>query len=180
MAFNSTVKHYAKALVEMGLENQCYEALIADLVDVDNKINENLEFKKYLTDKHVSFEKKQQAVKTTFQDFVGGKTYNFLFILIKDGKLLNLSSILKEAEKTHLKTQDLFEAIVESVIPLTANQTKKIQEKLSRLVSQKLIIKNIINPDLIGGLKIFLGDTEVDASIRGKILRLKKKIEDYE
>ena len=46
MAQTSTIKHYAKALVELGIENQCYDALVADLVDVDAKINENLEFKK--------------------------------------------------------------------------------------------------------------------------------------
>jgi F-type H+-transporting ATPase subunit delta len=180
MAQNSTIKHYAKALVELGLENQCYEALVADLVDVDNKINENLEFKKYLTDKHVTFAQKKEALKNTFQDFVGDKSYNFLYLLIKDSRLLDLSSILKESEKTHLKTRDLFEAVVESVIPLTAPQTKQLHEKLSKAVSQKIIIKNIINPELIGGLKIYLGDTEIDASIKGKILRLKKKIEDYE
>ena len=70
--------------------------------------------------------------------------------------------------------------MVESVIPLTVAQEKKIQEKLSQTIKQKLITKNIINPEIIGGLKIFLGDTEIDGSIRGKILRLKKKIEDYE
>jgi len=180
MAQSSTIKHYAKALVELGLENSCYEALFTDLTDVDQKINENLEFKKYLTDKHVSFSKKQEALKNTFQDFISDKTYNFLFILLKDGKLLELSSVLKEAAKTHLKSQDLFEVVVESVIPLSAEQEKRIQKKLSESISQKLIIKNIINPEIIGGLKIFLGDTEIDGSLRGKILRLKKKIEDYE
>lgn len=180
MAQSSTIKHYAKALVELGIENQCYEALVADLIDVDDKINENLDFKKYLTDKHVTFVKKQKALKNTFQDFIGDKTYNFLCLLIKDEKLLELSSILKEADKTHLKSQDLFEVLVESVIPLSASQEKKITEKLLQSVQQKLIIKNIINPEIIGGLKIFLGDTEIDGSIRGKILRLKKKIEDYE
>jgi len=180
MAQSSTIKHYAKALVELGLENSCYEALFTDLTDVDQKINENLEFKKYLTDKHVSFRKKQEALKNTFQDFISDKTYNFLFILLKDGKLLELSSVLKEAAKTHLKSQDLFEVVVESVIPLSAEQEKRIQKKLSESISQKLIIKNIINPEIIGGLKIFLGDTEIDGSLRGKILRLKKKIEDYE
>jgi len=180
MAQSSAIKHYAKALVELGLENSCYEALFTDLTDVDQKINENLEFKKYLTDKHVSFSKKQEALKNTFQDFISDKTYNFLFILLKDGKLLELSSVLKEAAKTHLKSQDLFEVVVESVIPLSAEQEKRIQKKLSESISQKLIIKNIINPEIIGGLKIFLGDTEIDGSLRGKILRLKKKIEDYE
>lgn len=180
MSQTSTIKHYAIALVEMGIENQCYEALVADLVDVDAKINENLEFKKYLTDKHVAFAKKRESLKHSFQDFISDKTYNFLYLLIKDGKLLALSSILAVATKTHLKSQDLFEIIVESVIPLTAAQEKKIQEKLSQTIKQKLITKNIINPEIIGGLKIFLGDTEIDGSIRGKILRLKKKIEDYE
>src|SRR3989339_1971334 len=179
MSQTSTIKHYATALVELGIENQCYEALVADLVDVDSKINENLEFKKYLTDKHVTFTKKQEALKNTFQDFISDKTYNFLYLLIKDGKLLDLSSILKIAAKTHLESQDLFEVMVESVIPLTVAQEKKIQEKWSQRIKQKLITKNIINPEIIGGLKIFLGDTEIDGSIRGKILRLKKKIEDY-
>lgn len=177
---SSTIKHYAKALVELGIENQCYDALVSDLIDVDEKINGNLEFKKYLTDKHVTFAEKRKVLHDIFQDFIAEKTYNFLFLLIKDGRLLELSSILKEAAKTNLKRQELFEVIVESVVPLSAEQEKKIEIKMAQTLNQKLIIKNIINPEIIGGLKIYLGDTEIDGSIRGKILRLKKKIEDYE
>lgn len=174
------IKHYAKALVEMGDEFGCWDELVADLESVDEKINENLDFKKYLTDRQISFEKKKESVKVVFQDFISQKTYNFIYLLLKNNKLLALTSIIETAKKQNLKEKDLFEVIVESVVPVTAKQEKKILEILSKKMESKLVLKNVINADLIAGFKIFIGDTEIDSSIQGKVMRLKQKIENYE
>jgi F-type H+-transporting ATPase subunit delta len=174
------IKHYSKALVEIAHENNCWDEILADLESVDDKINENLDFKKYLDDRQVSFEKKQEALKTVFQDFISSRTYNFVYLLLKSGKLLSLSSILELARKHDLKEKDLMEIIVESVIPLTPKQEKKIVKILSEKVGAKLILKNLINKELIAGVRIFFGDTEIDSSLQGKIVRLKQQIENYE
>jgi len=176
----ASIKHYAKALVEIAHENSCWDELLADLESVDVKINENLDFKKYLTDRQVSFEKKKEALETVFQDFISKKTYNFVYLLLKSGKLLSLSSIIELAKKQNLKDKDLLEVIVESVVELSPKQEKKILEVLSEKIGAKLILRNIINKELIAGVKIFFGDTEVDSSLQGKIIRLKHQIENYE
>lgn len=171
-------KHYAKALVDLGDESSCLTELVKDLRGVDEKINANLDFKKYLINRHIEFGKKKKALNVVFQDFIGQKTYNFIYLLIKDGKLDYLSSILAVASKISLQKKDLSEVLVESVIPLTPDQEKKIEKKAKAMVGGKLILKNIINKDIIAGVRIFIGDMEIDGSLRGKILRLKNKIEE--
>mgnify|MGYP002641330102 CR=1 FL=1 len=174
------IKHYSKALVEIAHENNCWDEILADLESVDDKINENLDFKKYLDDRQISFEKKKEALKTVFQDFISNRTYNFIYLLLKNNKLMSLSSIVEFAKKHDLKERDLMEVIVESVVALSPKQEKKIVEILSEKMGAKLILKNIINKDLIAGIRIFFGDTEIDSSLQGKILRLKQETEYYE
>jgi len=176
MAVNTT-KKYSQALVEICRDNNCWDEMLADLQDVSSKLNETLELKRFLNDNQVELSQKQAALKTVFRDFIGQKTYNFLFLLIKAKKLSFLDTIILQAQKLNLEIAGLNELIVESAIPLTAIQEKELKLALEHKYEKTLFIKNIVNRELIGGVRIFLGDITIDSSILGKIERLKRKIE---
>ena len=65
-------------------------------------------------------------------------------------------------------------AIVTTAIPLSTEMEKTILEKINTLTSNEVSIKNIINPDIIGGFILRLGDIQYDASILQKIQTLKR------
>ncbi|OGF31640.1 ATP synthase F1 subunit delta [Candidatus Falkowbacteria bacterium RIFOXYC2_FULL_36_12] len=169
-------KHFAKALTRLGREKGILEQLLADLTDVSEKLNANLELKQYLTNPHISFTDKKKALKVVFQDFISEMTYNFIFLLLKSKALLTLDSIIAEARKNNLDEDSIFELNVESVVPLTAKQEKTLKQLFSIKLEQQIIVKNIINKHLIGGLRLQLGDKVVDSSVIGKISRLQSKI----
>jgi F0F1-type ATP synthase delta subunit len=77
---------YSKALLETGKESGMLDQLIADLETVCEKINENIELKKLLASLQVTFTEKKEILKAIFQDFISEKTYNFIFVLIKNNK----------------------------------------------------------------------------------------------
>lgn len=171
------LKHYAKALVEIAIENNCWDQLLADLKDVSGKLNEELEFKRYLLDKNVGITRKREALEKIFKDFISKRTYNFLLLLIRDEQLLYLDSVLALAEKMNMETGGLREVTVESVVALTPKQEKALEKVVSEKFDRPVVIKNIINPALLGGIKVTVGDTELDSSMQGKIARLRSKIQ---
>ena len=173
-------KHYARSLVEIGQECGCFDELIADLIDVDEKINLHLDLKTFLLDKQVTLKKKSAALADIFKDFISQRTYNFILMLIRAGKLNYLSEIILQAKKLNLNNRQLAEVIVESVIPLSPEQ----EEKIAALVKEKLkgdvVLKNVVNEKILGGLRLKIKDTVIEGSLFGKIARLKKKIEEIE
>jgi len=168
-------KFYAKALAELGIQYGILDDLLADLEDAAEKINANLDFKRYISDPQIDFENKKKALQAVFQDFISEKTYNFLYILIKDKKFKYLDQIIEKSKEQKKIKENLAEAVVESVVPVSNDQQEQIKRLLSEKINKRILLKNLIKPELIAGLRISLKDTVIDSSVLGKLDRLKKK-----
>jgi len=173
-------KHYAKSLVAVGQEGNCFNEIYDDLKDVSEKLDVNLDLKKALLNKRVSFSRKQEVLRQVFQDFIGARTYNFLFLLLQHEKLAWLNEILLLARQMNLLAADTLEVTAETAVPLSADQAKAILQVLKQKISVNAILRNVINDKLVGGLKLKIHDTIIDSSVFGKIFRLKEKIEKFE
>ena len=170
------LKHYSKALLELGKQYNILDEILADLEDVSEKLNTNLDLWKYLLDPQIKMPRKKQALKAVFQDFISEKTYNFLFILIKDKKLAYLDQIIKDVHEKRKDEEDVLEAFIESVVPVESKQEEVIKTILAEKTNKTIVIKNLIEPELIGGLKITIGDIVIDSSVQGKLDRLNRNI----
>jgi F-type H+-transporting ATPase subunit delta len=173
-------KKLAEALVRVGREQSVFDSLVQDLESTSEKINENLELKRYLTDQHVLLRDKRTALATVFQDFISARTYNFLMLLIKSKKLEYLDEILSVSRKLYLQVDDVQEVVIESVVVLSPEVEKNLNDILMKKLNRPLVLRNMINPDLIGGLRIFIGDRVIDSSLRGKLDRLQETINKIE
>ncbi|HMB25939.1 MAG TPA: ATP synthase F1 subunit delta [Patescibacteria group bacterium] len=172
-------KHFVKSLVELGKQENCLEQILLDLEDVDKKIDQNIEFKSFLNNKQVDIEKKKQALKSVFSDFISLKTYNFLYLLIKNNKLNYLSEILEQAEELNREYESVELAEVESAFKLSQDQEVEIKAILEDKIKKQVIIRNKVNPEIIAGLNIKIKDTVIESSILSRIKRLEEKIKKF-
>lgn len=170
------LKHYVAALIKIGKEQGIFDQLLVDLQSAAQKINENSDLKRYLTDSHVSMDLKKKSLTLVFQDFISERTLNLLLLLIKEKKLGFLDQIIFLAQKNYHRQEDIKEVFVETVVPLTTEQEKQLTSVLAEKFNMKILMKNLINENIIGGMIVTVGDQVFDGSIRGKIANLKKKI----
>ncbi len=171
------IKHFVKSLVEVGLENDCFDNLLVDLKEVEEKISTNIELQRYLNDSQVGLRNKQKALTAVFEDFISKHSYNFIFLLLKNNRLNWLSQIIEDSAKFNLHKRELTEIICESVVPLPAKKQLELQELFMEKLKGKVVFRNVLNEKILGGLRIRIGDSVVDSSLAGKIMRLKEKIE---
>lgn len=66
------------------------------------------------------------------------------------------------------------EVLVESAVQLTATEGQRISTGLAEDYGDRLTIRFVTNPDLIGGLRIKVGDDVLDGSVKGRLDRLAK------
>jgi F-type H+-transporting ATPase subunit delta len=107
---------------------------------------------------------------------VGNKTKRFLLLLVENARLMLLPEILEFLPALWNEEQGIATFEVSSVIPLNANQKKRLEEKLSQLEKRPVALSYRLNPSLIGGLSIRKGNIVYDASIQGDLERIKQKI----
>jgi F-type H+-transporting ATPase subunit delta len=101
----------------------------------------------------------------------------FTSLLIKKNYFRHVDSVIKEAEKLLDKRQGVLRIFTESAFPLDGETEKRISEEIKRSTGAKEIFaEQKINPELIGGYRLRIGDEIIDASIRLQLKLMAKEL----
>ncbi len=103
---------------------------------------------------------------------VAKRVNGFLKILEKNNDLGNIGKIIKEFEKYEKKQKGVQDVEIISAAPLANDLRKQVLDA----VGDKNDIKEIVNPDLLGGVIVTVGDTMIDGSLRKKLKELSKAL----
>lgn len=97
---------------------------------------------------------------------------NFVKVLAENRRLAFLPDISALFEESRNRHDDVLEARIDSAFPLTDNQVKEIVSILKSRYGKGIKASTHVNPELIGGVSIQIGDEVIDASVRGKLATL--------
>ncbi|MEK4027723.1 MULTISPECIES: F0F1 ATP synthase subunit delta [Bacillaceae] len=176
MSDSVVAKRYALALFKIAKEHQQLQQIGEELQVVKAVFQENKNLLPLLDSPKLTIEEKQALIKNAFSE---ASTYvtNILMLLISRHREGDIIAVVDAYTNLAHEEQGLAEATVESVRPLTDEETKQISTQFAKKVGkQALEITNIINPQLLGGLKVRIGNRIFDGSLRGKLDRLEKQL----
>jgi F-type H+-transporting ATPase subunit delta len=97
----------------------------------------------------------------------GGR--NFVQVLVANGRLTVIPEIRTLFEQLKLEQQGVLEAEIHSAFSIDAEQVKQLVARLEAKYQRKVRARVSIDPQLIGGVKIVVGDKVVDATVRGRL-----------
>ncbi|MDX1945066.1 MAG: ATP synthase F1 subunit delta [Pirellulaceae bacterium] len=164
---------YAKALV--GAADKLGQA--ADVIEelgsvVDDVLDKLPTFDQALASPRITLEEKLALIDRAFAGKMSATLLNFLKVVAKHERLDCLRAIRRAAEKLYNQMQGLVEVTVETASPLNNQLAQKIVGRLTQLLGKQVVLATEINPDLLGGLVVRVGDTVYDASLAGQLSRM--------
>lgn len=174
---NSTVaKRYAQALFELAQQQQILAEVGADLAELKAVIHNSPELLTLLAVPKLSSERKKQLVAEVFAN-VHPVVLNTLYVLIDKKRIADISSLVDAYVVLAASAQGIAEATVFSTRELTDEERTSISTSFAQLVGkQALNITNVIDPSLLGGVRIQIGNHIYDSSIVSKLDRLKREL----
>jgi F-type H+-transporting ATPase subunit delta len=98
---------------------------------------------------------------------------NFLRTVIDNGRLAALPVVASQFHELASRSQGVAEASVESAFPMDAAQLNELLVSLEKRFGQKLTATVHIEPSLIGGVRVTVGDEVLDTSVRARLDRMK-------
>lgn len=110
---------------------------------------------------------KRAGIGNTPEEFM-----NFLTVLARAERLVLLPEIAKGFGALLQKERKQVDAYVVSARPLTNEQRQALQKRLAGVTQSIVILHDHVDPSLIGGATIHVGDKFIDGSVRGKLARL--------
>jgi F-type H+-transporting ATPase subunit delta len=178
MSDHRAASRYAKALFDLAEDRQRLDPLRADLRTLDALLNSSPELRKFLENRMISPTRRLEILGELFgkQGQAEPLLTTFLLFLEEKRRLSLLPTILAEFEARYEKSRSILRVRVTSARPLAEAQLQSIQQRLAARHHQQIIAETAVDPDLIGGFQIQIGDEVLDCSIETQLQKLNRKL----
>ncbi|MFC4558075.1 F0F1 ATP synthase subunit delta [Virgibacillus kekensis] len=175
---NDTVvaKRYADALFQLGSEKAATDVLVEEFRTVKDIFQDDKKLQAFLQHPRISNEKKKQFIDEVFKSF-SKDVVNTLKILIERHRIGLITSIVDFFVQLVNDAQGIAEATVYSVRELSDTEKEQLQNTFAKRFNKKAIkLENVVDPSIIGGIKVRVGNTIYDGTISGKLQRIERNI----
>ena len=161
---------YANALADVALAQGAADAAQKQLGDFAAAFGVSAELRNFLTSPGVPSEAKHEVIEKIAGRIGAGKIIrNFLFVIVDHQRTHILPEIVASFEEVIRQRQGIAEAEISSAIELSAAQKKRFAQTLERLTGKKIEAKYSLDPALLGGAVVRVGDTIYDGSVRSSL-----------
>ena len=101
---------------------------------------------------------------------------NFMLLTAEKGRAGQIEEIQREFERLAAAEERRLEVELTTAVELDADEEKRILEQIERASGRKVDATRTVDPDLIGGVVLQAGSLRVDASVRGRLERLRREL----
>jgi F-type H+-transporting ATPase subunit delta len=176
MSKNGVAKRYALALIELAKEHNLYGQFDLELAEVKKVFETNDDLHLVLSNPKIRKESKKQLIQEAFVN-VSPFIVNTLKLLIDRHRQSIVSDMIDEYQTLSNEARNVASATVYSVRELTDVEKATLSSVFAAKVEKSaLIINNIVDSTLIGGVKIRIGNRIFDGSVSGKLERLGRQL----
>ncbi|MBP7219949.1 MAG: ATP synthase F1 subunit delta [Paludibacteraceae bacterium] len=165
---------YAKAIIENAVSNGRADAVNQDMNLILSTVSSNEELQHFLISPVVKPQEKYTAIVEIFAA-VQPDTKG-LFLLLKENKRFEiLAEIAQQYNAQHDVLNGIEVAKVTTAFPITPDLEAKVLAKIKEFSMSKITIENIVDPAIIGGFILRIGDQQYNASVSNRLQELKRE-----
>jgi F-type H+-transporting ATPase subunit delta len=166
---------YARAILDIAHDKGVATEVNNDMATISATINGNAELSTFIANPTTRVEVKNSAIAEIFADV--NPTTKGLFQLLHENKRFEiLSAIASEYNKLFEVMNGMEKAIVTTAIPMDKDLEAKVMSKILTFSNKKIIIENIVDPAIIGGFILRIGDQQYNASVANRLQVLKREL----
>ena len=177
MAHTKAASRYAKSLLGLVAEKGNLEEAFNDMLLIKKTCAENSELVTLLKSPVVNTEKKQNILSSIYSKNVSDVTMLFLNLITKNRREGVLPEIADAFIAQYKTLKGITTALVTSAAVLSDSAKKRIEEVVQKEVGGAVELATEIDPALIGGFVLRIGDKQLDTSILSQISVLKRELE---
>jgi len=168
---------YANALADIVLQQGAAEPTRNQLADFDAAYQQSAELRNFMASPAVSREAKHGVIEKLVARLGASRMIrNFLFVIVDNQRTHLLPEIAVSFEEVLRQRQGIAEAEVLSAVPLNDKQKTALLRNLESVTGKKIQAHYSLDPALLGGAVVRIGDTIYDGSVRNQLNRLRERL----
>ena len=175
MASTRAAIRYAKAILDLANSKGVAEIVNNDMKSIALAIGTNIELSTFILNPTTKVEIKESALLEVFAN-TNGVTKGLFHLLFENKRFEILEAIALEYNKLFDQSNGIEVAKVTTAIPMDATLEAKVLAKIATLSDKKITIENIVDPAIIGGFILRIGDQQYNASVANRLQVLKREL----
>lgn len=170
---------YAKSLFSLAQEEKIVNEVKEDMVYLRDTCQESRELRSFLTSPLISLTKKRSILKILFEGkFKSDFTSQMIDLLARKGREKYLFHMAQSFLDIYDEEYQIARGVLTSAVKLPKNLVEEIRNKMESQLNETLILTEEIDPELIGGYKVQVGDQLFDGSVLTSLRKLKREFKD--
>ncbi len=171
---------YAKATLNLAKEKNLAEEVNKDMILIRDTLEENHDLEIMLKSPVIKSANKRAVLIEIFKKKINDITKGLIDVLIENKRLNLLPLVAKEYIVIYDFMKGVEVAQVTTAVPLTKELEKTILKRIRESIDAEVSLVNVVDPSIIGGFVLRVGDKEYDSSVAYRLEDLLSQFEDNE
>ncbi|MGH2446823.1 MAG: ATP synthase F1 subunit delta [Thermoleophilaceae bacterium] len=166
---------YARALFEVAREHDVLDRVHDELGEFADALDEDRNLQVFLFSPYFSSEEKKQGVSRIVSD-ADERTVNFLELLAERHRMPALFRIRRGFDSLWTEENQLLPVTVTAAVELDEELVQSIGQRIEEQTGRRVDLNSTIDPDVLGGLQVRVGNMVLDATVRNRLEQLRKQV----
>ena len=166
---------YARSLFEVAKEHDKLDVVRDQLGEIADAVAEQHDLQVFFFSPYFSTDEKVDGLQRALED-ADEAVMNFLELLIEKHRMPALFRIRREFEALWEEENRLLPVQVTSAIELDESTVRQIGDAIGEQTGRRIELTSEVDPDILGGIVLRVGNSILDASIRNRLEKLRKQV----
>ena len=166
---------YARSLFEVAREQDALDALREQLGQFADALDSNRELAVFFFSPYFSTKEKQDALERILDD-AAEMFMNFLRLLIENHRMPVIFRVRQQFERLWEQENQMLPVEITSAIALDQATTESLGRRIGERTKRKVRLAAHVDPDILGGIVLRVGNSILDASIRNRLEQLRRHV----
>lgn len=166
---------YARSLFEVAQERGKLDLVREQLGQFADALQDSRELAVFFFSPYFSTEEKKDGLRNTVEG-ADETVENFLELLVENHRMPVIFRVRRELDRLWREANQLLPVQITSAVALDDAVTSRIGEEVGRQTGRRVELTATVDPDVIGGIVLRVGNSILDASIRTRLDNLRKQV----
>ncbi len=169
-------QRYAQALFELARERSVSDEVAEGLIELHRRLTADASARRLYLDQGAPPEAKKRLVDEKLAKGLHAFIGNVMKLLVDRGRESILGPMILEFFELKEAADGIIHVTVESAFPIEGEAKDGLLKRLSEATGKRVEADIVVRPDLLGGLRITVGSTRIDGTIRRQYEELEQKL----
>jgi F-type H+-transporting ATPase subunit delta len=176
MIAQQVAKKYSTALFLSAGRRGLLDEAYYQFTDLKTVLRTNTALLKFLSSPKIAEEHKLDLLRRVFGERMQQLFLEFLFVLVRKRRAMYLVDVIEAFDRMVETHKGIVRATATTAVPLSGDEAERLVGRLSTKTGKKIELERKIDPRLIGGMVVLVGDEIIDGSVRYGLVKLEEQL----